>query len=398
MKDQILYVVGGRSFSSKNPGRKIGEVISVWQKIGVEVHTQFGRDIIEKNDSEVIKYGSQHHYDAKYRNIKWLSLLVNSYSELRDITHNFKLYKKLKKEYKQKDLNLIWERSARLHFSGLKLAQKKNVPFVLEWKDNLLNYKYSFFKFLASYYEKKKLNEADFIVVESSVLKNQLISQGIESAKIKVALNAVNPNEFKKEEDKGLMVRKELNIPQSEIVVGYLGSYAFYHNTSLLVKAAKLTLEKSNNITFVLVGNGKEYKECKALAKEFNLPKEKFMMLDGIDKELVPHYLSMMDITILPGSTDIICPIKIMEYMAAETVVLAPDYECNREVIKDEVNGILFESNNELDLSEKIASIENDQSMQEKLKNNARQYVVDNLTWEQTWGDVLLKTLQNEAD
>ena len=40
-----------------------------------------------------------------------------------------------------------------------------------------------------------------------------------------------------------------------------------------------------------------------------------------------------MDIAVLPGSTAIICPIKIQEYMAAELPPVLPDYPVNREVV-----------------------------------------------------------------
>jgi len=390
---EILYVVGARSFSSINPGRKISEVINVWKESGIVVNTIFGRDLISKNVE--LAYGNPEHFKSSFRNKKLFQFFINSLSELKDIIHNSKLFLLLSQDYSTKELDLIWERSSRLHWAGLKLARKKNIPFVLEWKDHLIDYKFSIFKWFANYIENKKLKKANYIVVESQVLKDFLIQKGVNKEKIRIALNAVNPHEFVRDEKKGIEFINKYNISKDHIIVGYLGSYAFYHDTVLLVKAAHEVLKNNENVTFILVGNGKDYTKCKNLATELNLFDKNFIMLEGVPKEQVPFILSAIDISVLPGSTNIICPIKIMEYMAAETAVIAPDYLCNREIL-DETNGILFKPHNVTDLSEKIQIMVSSDDKRKILAKNARCYVKNKLTWEQTWGKVLLDILKDE--
>ena len=393
MKPKVLYLLSGRSFSSKNVGRKIYEVISVWKRLGIELDVQYGRDINGVNGDHH-DYGNQKHYNAAFRKKGFLKMFINSASEFKDIIHNKRLFSKIKRKYLKNDLDLIWERSSRLHSAGLKLARIKNVPFVLEWKDHLVDYNYSLFKWYANYIEKFKLEKADYVIVESHVLRQELIKQGVHSDKIKVALNGVNPKEFKTDILNGNKLKLKLGINKNNTVIGYLGSYAFYHDTKVLIKTAKLILEKVNHINFVLVGNGKDFNKCKSLAEEYNLFDKGLLMLDGVNKEEVPNYLSFMDITVLPGSTNIICPIKIMEYMAAETAVLAPDYFCNKEVIENGINGILFEPGNSVDLSEKIMDLVQDMKKRKEIGVKARKYVSENLVWEQTWGKVLLDIIK----
>src|SRR5690606_28653842 len=103
---------------------------------------------------------------------------------------------------------------------------------------------------------------------------------------------------------------------------------------------------KFTEIKFVLVGNGQDYNLCKSIAERYGILDNGLLMLDGVPKEKVPGILSSIDISVLPGSTDIICPIKIMEYMASETALVAPDYPCNREVVTHEETGLLFTPNN----------------------------------------------------
>lgn len=392
-KPKVLYLVSARSFGSHNPGRKISEVIKVWQELGVNLKVIFGKDI--ESSSSNNSYGNQQYHNSTVRKNNILKPLVNSYSELKDIVHNRRLYKKIIKE--DLELNLIWERSCRLHWSGLKIAKKLKIPFVLEWKDNLINYKYSLFRPLSIYLENKKIKEANYIVVESLVLKNDLINKGVNSEKIHIALNAVNSVEFVSDVVKGNEFKETNSIPLANKVVGYLGSYAFYHNTQLLIKAAAIVLKTKKNVSFIMVGNGQDYDECLSLAKNLNILNNGLIMLNGVSKEYVPNVLSAIDISVLPGSTDIICPIKIMEYMAAETVVCAPDYLCNREVINEDT-GVLFEPNNENDLAAKILYTIDNPKFSLNCAKEARKYVKNNLTWENTWGRTLLNIIGDEKN
>jgi glycosyltransferase involved in cell wall biosynthesis len=394
MNSKILYVVGGRSFSSSHPGRKISEVMAVWQRLNIKVNVCFGKDLINKNNLSHNNYGNQSHFNSSYRNKSYLQFFIHSVSEVRDILHNRKLFKKIDTEYDLQDL--IWERSSRLHWAGLKLANKKKIPFVLEWKDHLVDYRFSLFKVYANYIENKKLREADFIVVESKVLKDQLSNMGINPAKIRIALNAVNPAEFVRIPEKGKEFREKIGIPHKNIVVGYLGSYAFYHNTEILIETAQKVLGQTNDVSFLLVGNGKDFEICKEKAQYYEILNNGLVMLDVVPKEDVPNILSAIDITVLPGSTYIICPIKIMEYMAAETAVLAPDYECNREVITNNKNGSLFTPGNVNELTEKIMDLKFNNEKRILLALKARDFVKTELTWEQTWGKVLIDILNDK--
>ena len=394
MNKSILYIVSARSFSSSNPGRKIYEVIEVWKRLGIKVHETFGKDIITQSGND--SYGNQTYHNSNLRKRKYLKFFINSYSELKDIIHNWKLYNILKKQYLNVDMDIVWERSSRLHCAGLKLARKKNIPFVLEWKDHLINYKFSLFKPLAQLIEKKKLRKANYIIVESSVLKNYLIKLNVNPNKIKIALNAVNPDEFKRNTVLGQLIKNDFQISNDKTVVGYLGSYAFYHNSLLLIEAAKQILEERKDIQFLLIGNGQDYLKCKKQAEAYNILNNGLTMAQGVPKEKVPHLLSAMDITVLPGSTDIICPIKIMEYMAAETVVIAPDYECNREIITDNINGYLFDSYSHNALVNKIILAVDNQQKSKQLQINAREYVAKKLIWENTWGKTLTDILEYE--
>ena len=385
---KVLYVISGRSFSTNSLGRKISEVIKCWKGTVEQVDVISGGDFAQSKDSATSSYGSQAYFNKPRRKNKLLLPFIISASELKDIIHDIKFYFDIKFKYSKIKYDVIWERSSRLHLAGLIYAKKTNTPFVLEWKDNLVNYPLSLFKPLALLVEKYKVKQADYIVVESEVLKLYISSKGVSSDRIFVAYNGVNSNEFIAKK-KSNLIKKELGLNTNDILVGYLGSYAFYHNPQLLIEVAKISCLSNANVKYVLVGNGMYYNECVDLATSYGLINSSVFFIDVVPKEEVPAILNAIDIAVLPGSTDIICPIKIFEYMSAEKPVVLPNYKCNAEVIKHMENGILFEPFSAIDFFNKLTLLSSDEVLRDSLAKKARQSVKDKYSWDATWGNTL---------
>tara|TARA_B100000929_G_scaffold100154_1_gene78849 strand:+ start:185 stop:1378 length:1194 start_codon:yes stop_codon:yes gene_type:complete len=392
----VLYIISGRSFSSKGLGRKISEVVKCWNARVERLDLVCGKDISGKSKDKV-EYGNASFYSRAYVKKKKLAFFVHTMSEILDIFHDFKLYNYLRKKCKSKSYDLVVERSSRLHFSGLIFAKRRGIPYVLEWKDNLINYKFSIFKAFALLNEKVKLKYADFVIVESLVLKQLLLSESVPEKKIKVALNAVNIKEFQPSQYHRDNFRKNNNISPDRVVVCYMGSFAFYHNSPLLIKAVELLLrDKMDEPPLVLlIGNGKDFMKCKELANELDLNSEVVRFMSPVSMEQVPEVLSAVDISVLPGSTDIICPVKIFEYMAMATAVILPNYPCNKEAVSVD-SGVFFEPNNVESLAQAIRLLVQDKELRYRKSEFARLECSERLSWESTWGSALDECFQKD--
>jgi glycosyltransferase involved in cell wall biosynthesis len=82
--------------------------------------------------------------------------------------------------------------------------------------------------------------------------------------------------------------------------------------------------------------------------------------------------------------------------MAAELATVAPDYACNREVIKDGDTGILFEPKNQTDLAEKIIVLARNSELRKRMGQQAREVMIKQFSWETTRGSAL-KTVIMQA-
>lgn len=388
---RILYICGGRSFFSDNLSRKISEVANCWRRTGHDVKHICGGDILSKSVPDGGTYGSQETFTRWYRKAPGVKPLVTSMSEWRDIRHDKLMLEHLQSICSQWRPDVVWERSCRLHCAGLTFAKKIGVPYVLEWKDHLVDYRLSLFREKTQQMETRKNHAANHIVVESKVLRDKLGREGVDAGKIIVAHNAVRPDQFSRGLCKRAKVRRELGISDDTVLAGYLGSYAFYHDTARLVLAADIIRKKNaaGKIKILMVGAGKEYPDSLRLAEDLGLIDDILTMTPGVLKDKVPEILSALDIAVLPGSTDIICPIKVQEYMASELATLAPDYVCNREVIDDGRTGILFTPKDERALAEKILILANDNKMRLGMGQEAHKEIVRCFTWEKTWGKAI---------
>ena len=389
---KILYIAGGRGICMSNTFRKIPAILKCWESLGFQVKGAYGGEVQPASQlpgsgltGAPTKYKRQWFKDSFL-----LSPFVQTVSEKRDMEHNEKFFQYLENICQTFTPDVIWERSYRLHDAGLRLSKQRNIPYILEWKDHLIDYPLSRYRHRALAMEKQKNRHADYIVIESEKLKNDLAATGVDKEKILVAFNAVNPNEFNIDEKAREEYRREIAVSDDEVLVGYLGSYAFYHDSQRLVLAAqRLKQQGHNNIRILMVGVGKDYNKCHALAQKLGLLDSTIIMKPKVPKEEVPQILASLDIAVLPGSTDIICPIKVQEYMAMELPAVVSDYPANREVIKDGENGVLFKPKNQKLLAEKLLYLAQDAEVRRNIGKKARQEIIEKYTWDKTWGKVL---------
>jgi glycosyltransferase involved in cell wall biosynthesis len=340
------------------------------------------------------EYGTPKLYSHWYRSVQLLDFFVKSVSEYRDLKHDMRMARQLEKLAEKESYDLVWERSSRLHCAGLKIAEQANLPYVLEWKDNLVNYPLSLFRQYALKMEARKNQSADFIVVESDVLRKNLGKQGVSEGKILVAHNAVDSLQFMPNDSLRKEIRDSLNVADDDLLIGYMGSYAFYHDAARLVMAARLLNEQgAAKLKFLMVGNGKEYQTARRMAEEGGILNTMLAMHDAVKPDQVPAILSALDVAVLPGSTDIICPIKVQEYMSCGLPTLVPDYPCNREVLRDGVTGMFFEPKNEESLARKIRLLADDLPMRIRLGRDARDEAQNRFSWDKTWGKAMTDIL-----
>lgn len=251
-----------------------------------------------------------------------------------------------------------------------------NLPLFFEtyrpWPDqNFVANK--FFKWL------QKKRQLAGIILHSKYAANSYLSVGYLEEQLLVAHNAVNVEDFLKDNASKQVLRERLGLPESKQVVTYTGHISPQKGLERMLKLAR----HFTNVLFLMVGSEREgviEKKAKALSN--------VKVIGWQDKMAVFQYLRASDVLYIPTSTkardqagNTVLPLKTFLYKASGTAILAPDMEDLREVITHGETGFLVTPD---DLQEEIKGLKSllsDAELRSKLGEEAEEEISEN-TWE----------------
>lgn len=369
--------------------------------MGHEVDLLCGNDIIPGPRQE---YVQRHVADQAnppwYRKNRFLAPLVNSVSEAVNIRHDFRLARAVSQRIREFSPDLVLQRSSRLDGRTLQAVLKSGTTAVLEWKDNYVPspaaqqalrrgdlYGLSLFKTWARRAEQWKEAHANYLVVESGVLRDQLLAgTGRDPDRILVALNAVDAGEFSRDRIE-TRPDHQLGLPEDAFRAIFVGSFNWYQNVEVLVEAIA-SPDCPDNVHAILVGDGENRQRVEEHAEQLGLG-QRVHFTGRVPFADVPSWLASAHCAVLPDCTEIITPIKVQEYMAMGIPPVIPDYDANREIVDDGKTGLLFAARDPRALARSLATLAGDPESCVTLGGQAARIARERFSWEATWGRVI---------
>ncbi len=160
---------------------------------------------------------------------------------------------------------------------------------------------------------------------------------------------------FKKSDKDKDIIRKKWGIQKSEKVFLIVGSIKPLKNPKTVISAAKhlgYKFLKAHKIKFVFAGDGILLDEIKAdiFDTEFE---QYFNFLGNIPRESMPEIYAFSDVYIISSDFEG-TPISLLEAMFNKLSIVAADSPGINDIIKDNLNGLLFEPKNSLHLANTI--------------------------------------------
>lgn len=323
---------------------------------------------------------SQKARESKWDKIK--NVIPRPVYELAEIAYNLKGKAMLMQAIRDFKPDVIYDRYAHFSFSALWAAKKTKLPLILE-----INSPYSiqkrqwekvYFPALSKKGEQKIFAAAPRIIVVSSPLKQIVADYGVNTDKVTVLPNGTDPARFDPEQDvSGL--KKELGL-EGKTVLGFVGILRSWHNIDKLINILEEIDLKKKNAVMLFLGDGPSYDELVAYNMEQG-NEETIRFLGRIPHDKIQQYIAMFDVAISPHATPYSSPMKILEYMAMEKAVLAPDMPNIRDMIVDNENGILFPPDDADALKENLLKMIDDAELRQRVGRQAREDVLDKFTW-----------------
>ena len=350
--------------------------------------------------SELAKLGN----DVK---IFWMKKQAQTSNSLKTTTHNFlkkrfakfvhdpKLFllniKYIIKEYqilKREKPDLIISRLDLYLFSSLFLAKLMKIPIIIEadcpavYEARQFQKEYWNIPYLVEYIEKMNLQKSDISICVSNSAKDYFVDKGVSESKIRVIANGADIDRFHPLVDSCKVLNKYKS--DGKIIVGFVGSFHFWHGVENLIEVIKKILESNENTVFLMVGDGGP---MKSTIEDF-VNKENFqkrvIMTGYINYEEMPEYISAMNIVLAPyPGLDFFyySPVKIFEYMACGKPVVTTRIGQIAEIIENGENGVLCEPDNIQEICLNLLELIKNKELRSSIGKNARETISSNYTW-----------------
>lgn len=280
----------------------------------------------------------------------------------------------------------IVERLSLLGHIGLDLADAWKVPLIVEVNALLTEESRRFRKLqlgrLADVIERRVLERADAILAVSAPLAERIAGLDICPDKIHVVPNGVDLRVFENAPSRAAS-RAKLGLGD-EFVVGFCGSLKSWHGVEVLLAAFAQFLNTDPSARLLIVGSGPAEEALRATVEAAHM-NASVIFTGAVPHSEVAANLRAMDVAVAPFKAMdrfYFSPIKLFEYMAADTCVVASRLGQIQDVITDGVNGLLCRPNDEPDLCAALIKARQSDTLRTRLASAALQSVRDHYTWQ----------------
>ena len=226
------------------------------------------------------------------------------------------------------------------------------------------------------------LHLSDAIICPSNVTRDYIASLGLNRKLVTVIPNGVSASDF----SASPLPARGGRFP----VLLYIGTLADWQGLDIVVKALPGILEQQA-VQLKIVGRGRS-RQRKMLAKQIRKlgVEGNVTVQQAIPHHEIPALIAESDICIAPlglndrNVTQGACPIKVLEYMAAGRPLLASNMPIVRELVREDVDALLFSPNGPDDLARQVLTLLNDFDLSKRLARSASERALSKFTWHES--------------
>jgi glycosyltransferase involved in cell wall biosynthesis len=313
--------------------------------------------------------------------------------DLRSVLFNSWLQEQGAEILEQERPNLVYERFALFGWGGVALAERFDIPLILEVNAPLWLEQEGYSRFtlpeLARTMGRETFRRADVVICVSAWLKEWVVSQGAEKANVHVVPNGFSKRLFsRKPNGKAMRARYDL---VGKRVVGYLGSFQPGHDVDGLLEAFADLYRRDDHLRLLLVGDGERREHARAAAAKLGIA-EAVVFTGNIAHDSIPDVLGALDVAAVPYRAEddfYFSPLKLFESMAAGRPTVAAALGQIQEIVEHGETGWLYQAGDTDALAEGIAALLYAPELAAKIGAAARQKALADHTWDATSATIL---------
>ncbi len=249
--------------------------------------------------------------------------------------------------------------------------------------------------------ETRALHRADAVTTICEGLRADAIARGIPGDKVTVIPNAVDRNRFTGPGIPDTILAGRLGLSR-KIILGFFGSFYAYEGLDLLLRAVPNLQDQRGDIAVLLAGGGPEEDNLRALARELGLG-DSVVFAGRVPHEQMRRYYDLVDLLVFPRVstrlTELVTPLKPLEAMAQERIVVASSVGGHRELIRDRETGYLFPPGGPRHLVEGVLAALADRDSWPRIRAQAIKFIDSERSWAHSvarYGEVYRRILRHQ--
>jgi glycosyltransferase involved in cell wall biosynthesis/ubiquinone/menaquinone biosynthesis C-methylase UbiE len=303
----------------------------------------------------------------------------------------------------------IYERLCLGNYAAARLSQALRIPYIVEYNGSELSMRRSFqgdrFIYEQEFerMEEAAFRQATLISVVSEVIRDDLVTRGIDAAKIVVNPNGVDPETYAPAAPaERAALRRELGWSERERVVCFTGTFGGWHGVDVLAAALPRIAAENADVRFLLIGDGTHKHLVDTAVREGQLAAkvhapgrvpqaEGARLLKAADIFVSPHSSHMVDSRFF-GS-----PTKLFEYMACGGGIVASNLEQIGQVLQPALRAqqfaggapavggeraVLCAPGNVEEFVEAVGGLAREPAVSSALGANARAAAISEFSWQ----------------
>jgi glycosyltransferase involved in cell wall biosynthesis len=290
--------------------------------------------------------------------------------------------------------DFVYQRYSMGTDAGLELAARLGVPLVLEYNGSELWIQKHWgsgpqvqrLDTLAAL-EEENVRQASLIVVVSEVLKEQLVAEGVDPARVLVNPNGVDVDRVARFRERPAAEWREDAGLEDAPTVGFVGSFGMWHGVKVLPAMIDHVAQAVPEARWVLIGDGPLFAEVRDEIESRGVA-DRVRMTGVVAHDDALALLAACDVCVSPhvtnpdGTRFFGSPTKLFEYMGLAKPIVASDLEQIGEVIEHERTGILCPPGDAEAAAAAVVRLLGDETLRTRLGEAALERAATDYSWQ----------------
>jgi glycosyltransferase involved in cell wall biosynthesis len=196
-------------------------------------------------------------------------------------------------------------------------------------------------------------------------------------------MNGVDPDQFSPRVD-GSRIKKALGL-ENKFVCGFTGTFGHWHGVDVLAKAVKHIIKRIPEAVVLFIGDGILRPNIEKIIDEDGV-RDNVIITGFMPLQVIPEYLAACDVLLSPCVNNddtpfFNSPVKLFEYLAMGKPVIATEIGQQKDVIIDNVNGLVCPEKDPEALADTVLKFHNDKDLAMRLGAAARKDAEEKYDW-----------------